>query len=107
MATEFALLLIQDRTCYGRLYEGLENSYNQGEETNPKTLTGTYKLQVNYNQDPRNAVKIFKEEETNGEVKFAILVDYKSDYGSYLTKNGRGPTLCALGVIRRDTTTMN
>ena len=62
----YAFLLISDRTFYGRLIEVIENPYTQGEYKYPNTLIYPYKLLVNWNQDARNSVNIFREEENNG-----------------------------------------
>ena len=69
-----AFLLISARICCGRLIKGLENSYNWGEEKFPKTPTDTYKIVVDWKQDTRNAVNIFKVSETNGKVDFSYVV---------------------------------
>lgn len=66
-----AFILGADRTRFGKLVEDLENSYTQGQDKYPKTMTDTYKLLVNWKQDPRNLVQVVRPPAAaSGEVAF-------------------------------------
>ena len=52
-----AFVLGADRARYGRLIEDLENSYLQGQNNYPTTVTAAYHLLTNWKQDPRNIVR--------------------------------------------------
>ena len=41
---------------YGKLLEDLDNSYLQGDDKYPRTITGAYNLLTNWKQDVRNIV---------------------------------------------------
>jgi hypothetical protein len=45
-----AFLLGADRARYGRLIEGLENDYLQGQDRYPKTITSAFNLLINWKQ---------------------------------------------------------
>ena len=55
LATSF--ILSADRSRYGRLIEGLENDYLQGQNNYPANLTSAYNLLTNWKQDPRNLMR--------------------------------------------------
>ena len=53
MSMAVAFVLGADRGRFGKLIEDLENSYTQGTDKYPKTLTDAYKLLANWKQDIR------------------------------------------------------
>jgi hypothetical protein len=53
-----AFILGADKTRYGRLIEDLENSYTQGDDKFPKTMTEAYNLLVNWKQNPQNYMRV-------------------------------------------------
>jgi hypothetical protein len=54
---ETSFLLNSDRSRYGRLIEEIENTYIQGQNRYPLTVTAAYNLLVNWKQDPRNVMQ--------------------------------------------------
>ena len=55
------------------------NSYTKGGDKYSNTLPCDYKILVNWNQDTRNSIIVFKEEGTNGNVDFTN-VGYHESY---------------------------
>ena len=68
-----AFLLGADRARYGRLIEGLENSYLQGQNNYPTTVAAAYHLLTNWKQDTRNLMQAVGT--ANDGVSFANVED--------------------------------
>jgi hypothetical protein len=49
-----AFILGVDKICYGRFLEDLENSFMQGIDKFPKSMTEAYNILVNWKQNPQN-----------------------------------------------------
>ena len=74
-----AFILGADKIRFGKLLEDLENSYTQGDDKYPKTMTDAYKLLVNWKQDPRNLMRAVRPGTTTGEVAFVNVDDDVSE----------------------------
>jgi hypothetical protein len=85
LATSF--LLNSDRSRYGRLIEEIENTYIQGQNRYPPTVTAAYNLLVNWKQDPRNFMQSVGP--SNDGVSFATMGDNESTSGDTNTTQGR------------------
>ena len=60
-------------TRFRKLLEDLENSYNHGNDRYPNTVTESYKIFMNWKQDPRNMIHIVRSDmsiSTGGGVVF-------------------------------------
>ena len=53
-----------DRGRYGELMRGFENSYTEGHDRYPKTLTDTYNIMVKYKADPKYTQQLLDDGET-------------------------------------------
>jgi hypothetical protein len=116
-----AFLLGADRKRFGKLIEDLENSFTQGHDKFPKTLSDAYKLLVNWKQDPRHLVQLVRGNAGNGtdtgaEVAFANVGEEGTSRTSRDTSNiqcyncqqfGRYTSNCSNEAVARNQSSSN